>query len=355
MRLLFLSKRRPLQRDLIARPYGRFYHLPSRLARRGHEVTVLVLSYRWEPSLFLRRDGVTWLSAGPSAWGGLGYLARALRVMREMRPDWVIGVSDTYFGILATWLAERFQGASLIDAYDNFESYLPGFTWLHRRWRAALARANAVTAAGPHLAEHLARFRPGKAVAVVPMAADPEFTPLDRGACRRQLGLHPERPLVGYTGSLYRNRGIELLNGLAEQLRGAPEVELVLAGRVQRGVTWPKTAKWLGYLEDDRLPILVNSLDVQLVVNRRSSFGEFSYPVKLYEAMRCGIPVVASDVPGVRWVLRDHPDFLVRPEAGAFAAQVRVALSLGRVDYQAVNDWERSTDLFEHVLQEGGS
>jgi glycosyltransferase involved in cell wall biosynthesis len=187
------------------------------------------------------------------------------------------------------------------------------------------------------------------------MAADPEFIPLDKGECRRRLGLHPERPLVGYTGSLYRNRGIALLDGLAERLRRVtPELELVLAGRLQAGVTPPSQATWLGYLEDDRLPLLVNSLDVQLVVNRPSAFGDFSYPVKLYEAMRCRIPVVAADVPGARWVLRDHPELLAAPEVGAFAAQTLAALELGRVDYDALNDWDRSTDLFEQVLRGRG-
>ena len=36
MRLLFVCKRHPQQRDLVTRPYGRFFHLPVALAALGH-------------------------------------------------------------------------------------------------------------------------------------------------------------------------------------------------------------------------------------------------------------------------------------------------------------------------------
>ena len=46
MNILFLSKRRPQNKDLILRPYGRFYYLPKILAERGHNVHVLLLDYK---------------------------------------------------------------------------------------------------------------------------------------------------------------------------------------------------------------------------------------------------------------------------------------------------------------------
>lgn len=56
MKLLCLCKRHPQGRDLFNRPYGRFFHLPRLLAERGHEVHLLLLSYRNDPSA-KRRDG----------------------------------------------------------------------------------------------------------------------------------------------------------------------------------------------------------------------------------------------------------------------------------------------------------
>ena len=62
MKLLFLSKRSPMERDLVASPYGRFYYLPRYLAERGHEVTLLLLDYRNGEPLDRHRDGIRWIS-----------------------------------------------------------------------------------------------------------------------------------------------------------------------------------------------------------------------------------------------------------------------------------------------------
>jgi len=50
MKLLFLCKSRPMARDLIESPYGRFFYLPKLLAERGHEVRVALLDYRRAPN-----------------------------------------------------------------------------------------------------------------------------------------------------------------------------------------------------------------------------------------------------------------------------------------------------------------
>ena len=62
MKLTFLCKRRPMSRDLLTNPYGRFYYLPKLLADRGHDVTVVLLDYRGDEAVDINRDGVRWLS-----------------------------------------------------------------------------------------------------------------------------------------------------------------------------------------------------------------------------------------------------------------------------------------------------
>ena len=59
MRVLIVCKRRPQNRDLLERPFGRFHHLPAELAQRGHRVTVLLASYLNEPDVCVERDGAT--------------------------------------------------------------------------------------------------------------------------------------------------------------------------------------------------------------------------------------------------------------------------------------------------------
>lgn len=362
MRILCFCKRRPQDRDLLIRPYGRFFYFPYHLARRGHQVTLLLLGHQADPAEHHYQHGFEWHSESlrPIVGNGgpLAYIGQARILISNRQPDWIVGFSDIWYGILAQRLAAHYGCKSLIDAYDNYESYIPWAKPLHWAWRHALRRATALTAAGPNLAELMSRGRNDGGAMIVPMAADPIFRPMDRKACRKQLDLPPDTPLVGYCGSLYRNRGVEILFQVIEILcRLLPGVKLVLSGRRQRGVEIPSAIRpsviELGYLSDEQMPLLLNAMNVLLAMNRPSAFGNYSYPVKLYEAMQCRTPVVATDVVGTRWILRDHPECLVDSnDLDGIASSIRAACEWGTKDYGSLSQWETSASILEKVLQQ---
>jgi glycosyltransferase involved in cell wall biosynthesis len=341
-------------RDLFTRPYGRFYYLPRNLAERGHEVTMLLLDYRNAAPVDMRRDGIHWVSESLRAGNPLSYIRRLNQLLQETSPDWIIGCSDTYFGILAQYYGQKYGIRSCIDAYDNYESYIPWMLPLHKLWRRALSRATLVSAAGPDLAEYLSRRQPDRPGIVVPMSADPiGFRPMDKADCRSRMGLPQSGRFVGYCGSVHKNRGVEVLFDAYNELKlQYPDVELLLSGRSWKNVPIPETARVLGYIDDEKMPVLLNCMDVLTVINRASSFGNYSYPAKLYEAMACNIPVVATATPATRWILKDHGDFLVPPsDPEQLCLRLAQSLALDRVDYEGVTDWQAACDSLERALQ----
>jgi glycosyltransferase involved in cell wall biosynthesis len=355
MKIICLTKRRPQKKDLIARPYGRFYYLPYLLAQKGHEVSLALLSYKMERPVVLFQNGVQWISESFFNWKSLGYFRIINKLIRETVPDWIIGFSDTYYGILASYFGRKYGINSAIDAYDNFESYLQWCKPLHVLWRKAISSADVVTAAGPELAQYLNRFRPHKKVHIVPMAADPTgFKPLDKKECRKALNLPQDRKLIGYCGSLYRSRGIQIVFDAYEIVRKHnSNALLVLSGRKQKKVSLPQNSRYLGYLSDDMIPVLLNCMDVLLIPNQSSQFGNFSYPVKLYEAMACQIPVVATATEPAKWILNNKIQFLARPgDTDDMAQRIIESLHLDRFFYGAKNSWENSCDVFETALLE---
>jgi glycosyltransferase involved in cell wall biosynthesis len=343
MKLLFLSKRSPQQRDLLTRPYGRFFHLPRALAAAGHEVRLALLSHRGEDAVSMARDGLHWSSHD---LGG----ARSPSALRQLaadacafRPDWVIGCSDAWVSVLAAWLAGRCGGRLALDAYDDYSAYMPWNLPLHALYRRSLRRARLVTAAGPQLAGHLARQRgSSNAVHVLPMVADPEFKPLDRSECRARLGLPASAPLLGYYGGWGRARGTELLLPAFRRVRAArPDVQLALTGRPPAGVLDEPGVIGLGYLDDEALPAFVNAIDVSAVITADTRFGRGSYPAKLCEAMACGVPVVATETEPVRWMLGEGSEALVPVgDEAAFAARVLAMLPVGRRDHGPRGHWD---------------
>lgn len=353
MKLLFIAKREPQQRDLITRPYGRFHFLPSELARQGHVVHVLLVSHRGTAPTGIERDGMRVVAFAPRRDGLLRTLRSLEAEARAFAPDWIVGCSDAWYGWLAWRLARRTGARLAIDAYDNYEAYMPWNLPLHWQWRRSVAAADAVTAAGPQLASRLDVHRPGKPpTTIVPMAADPMFIPHDRQAARVRLGLPIDTPLIGYFGSWGNNRSTDiLLHAFRRMHEKQPAARLVLTGHPPAHALAEPGALPLGYLADELLPFALSALDVACVITANTAFGRYSYPAKLCEAMACGVPVVAAGTDPARWMLGDDTRFLAPiGDARAFADRALSLLGTERIDYPAQPTWETSTRLFAQAL-----
>jgi len=351
LRVLFLSKRHPQQRDLIERPYGRFFHLPTALAAMGHDVRVLLCSHHRMAAATLERDGVRWSSHDVLALGPRRLMAMLAQEAEIFRPDWTVGCSDAWYGWLAQVLVERAGGRLAIDAYDNYEAYMRWNLPLHWKWRRSVRAADLVTAAGPQLAERLqSHRRGGRAVEILPMAADPGFVPMDRATCRGRLGLPQDAPLIGYSGGWAGNRGTHvLLECFARVRETRPDARLVLSGRPPPEACAAAGVIALGYLDDAQLPVLLNALDVSCTITADTAFGRYSYPAKLCEAMACKIPVVATATGPVRWMLRDDLRFLAAVgSADSIAQRMLARLETGHVDYGSLPSW---ADVARHLEQ----
>ncbi len=358
MRLLFLSKRHPQQRDLLLRPYGRFFHVPRLLAELGHDVHVALCSHHKLENDARTMSGVHWTSYDIRTLGPVGLWRKLASQADQLNPDWVVGCSDIWPGLLARQLAKRTAARLALDAYDNFEAYMPWNFPLHRMWRRTIRSADLVTAAGPQLAELLqSHRRDGLPAQVVPMAADPQFANCDQHASRLELGLPIDVPLIGYVGSWAKNRGTDvLIEAFRQVLAHLPLARLVLSGKPPAHVLEEPGVIVTGYLTDEQLPTLINAVDVACVITADTSFGRYSYPAKLCEAMACRTPVVATSTEPVRWMLGDRTDHLCPTgDAQALADRTLELLRTKNNDYGVLPSWESSAITWDRHLNVASS
>jgi glycosyltransferase involved in cell wall biosynthesis len=364
-RVLALSKRQYMGRDLIDDRYGRFRELPLALARLGMQVEGICLSYRPRAEARLRDcDGaacVEWTALGVRrllSLGTAGYWREVDRVRERLAPGVVWAGSDVPHLELGRRVARRLGSAFACDLYDNFESYpiarVPGMGKLLRR---AIAAADAVACISAPLAERVrTRYHYSGLLEVVENAVPAgTFQPMQRAQCRARFGLPAEARLVGTAGALTPTRGtgllLEAFAGLAEE---RDDLHLVLAGPLDRALRLPSHPRlhYLGSLPPRQVPQLLCALDLSVICNRDSAFGRFCFPQKLYESLACAIPVVAASVGAVAQLLGDWPRNLYRPDdLESLRAALRTQLDSPSLPALSIPTWDSQARRLAGLLE----
>jgi glycosyltransferase involved in cell wall biosynthesis len=192
------------------------------------------------------------------------------------------------------------------------------------------------------------------------------------GQARSRLGW-PESFVAGYTGHLYPGRGLELMVALANAL---PHITFVWAGGEPEAVgAWAvrleaegiHNVRLLGFVPQAELPMVQAASDVLLMPYQRtiavSSGGDtaaFASPMKAFEYLAAGRPILSSDLPVFREVLNSQNAVLLDPESveawrtslQALAADEGRRLRLGKAAQRAATrySWlERTRRALEGI------
>jgi glycosyltransferase involved in cell wall biosynthesis len=232
-----------------------------------------------------------------------------------------------------------------LTAFPPLAPWRPAFEESFARMRAAGRRAVALTP------KSLASVAPAGPAAIVPCGIEPDEWTWPAPAPRWFLDLPGPRLL--YVGTLDERIDADAVRALAGSRR---DCSIVLVGPGgESGPLAPLASLPNVHLRPpvprDELVGLVSAADAGLIPHVRSEQTEAMSPLKLYEYLAGGIPVAATDLPGISGVSPER----VALAAGAddFAAAAGAALALGRDEearrhgFIAANSWDRR---FEDLL-----
>jgi teichuronic acid biosynthesis glycosyltransferase TuaH len=177
--------------------------------------------------------------------------------------------------------------------------------YMARAQRRLAASADAVVCVSPTLVDTW-RAR-GYDPVLVPNGCDAER--LRRAHCLPVPGdvaLRP--PIIGLTGLLGNRIDFDLLRAIAE--RGH---SLLIVGGVRPDLDPAsisdlldrQNVQWVGHRSYAELPAYLGAMTVGIVPYADIAFNRASFPLKLLEYLAVGLPVVATDLPSVRWVDTD--------------------------------------------------
>jgi glycosyltransferase involved in cell wall biosynthesis len=296
--------------DGYLRPYARAfdgvsyfsYHREALAEFTGDatlQATVRVLPGRWHPWL--------WTLAMPFAHRATMRRCAVLRVFQTT-------------GALPALVARRLYGVPFVTTYGFWYEALartPGRRVLQRMVASAgLAAADAVIATTRELADHVSRRVDARKVHLIPNGVDTtRFAPGD--------GPAGPATTVLYAGRLSAEKNLGLVLGAVAKLAGRVDLRVVFIGdgpaREPLEVEARRQRVQLEirpFVPHDRLPAALNAADVFVLPSLTEG-----HPKILLEAMSCGRPCVASDVPGNRAIVQDgETGLLVDPRDPAALA-----------------------------------
>jgi glycosyltransferase involved in cell wall biosynthesis len=290
--------------------------LAAALARRGHEVAVVVLYADGPLEALLGDSGVRVLSIGKSSrWHALVPLARLRRLFLSERPDLVYAFLPTQTMLAALLLPPRLKtklvfglraGGVQLDQYDALNALTyRSEVWLSGRADLAIANARAVRV------DAIRRGLPADRIAVIRNGIDTDAMRTDAAAGRAMRGawgLSGNQFVIGCAARLdpMKDHG-SLLQAAASFARENSDARFVCIGdgpavyRLQLAALADSLGVadqvvWVREVRD--MKAAYNAFDIATLP---SAFGE-GFPNMVGEAMACGVPVAATDVGDVRLI-----------------------------------------------------
>jgi glycosyltransferase involved in cell wall biosynthesis len=344
-----------MNKDLIDDRYGRFREIPLALAQMGHQVKGICLSYRPKNEGRINDGPVLWesINLGQTKLLGLRrFLKHASHYAKSVDVIWAC--SDSIYGIFGYMLSAKYSTPLVFDLYDNFEYYLAAkLPIIKQLYHHTVKSCSAVTCVSRPLAELVDSYRQKENVVVLENAVrDDLFFPMDKKSCRADLKLPPNCQLVGTAGSLEDSRGIQSLYGAFDIIKDRyPDLHLVLAGPRKGNLPQADRIRDLGVLPLEKVPLLLNALDVAVICNRNSEFGRYCFPQKAAEIMACDVPIIAARVGSLAGLFKDRPEWLFTPESKRdLAVALEHRLVHQNTDYANVSSWKKAAEVLEKIM-----
>jgi glycosyltransferase involved in cell wall biosynthesis len=218
-------------------------------------------------------------------------------------------------------------------AFSQSRTLRRAFSWMER---FVVRRSRVVVVICPHLEEVVRGIEPGVPAVLIENAPGSGDTPIagSGSRIRTELGLAADAPVILYTGTFEVYQGLDLLFDAARHvIDRRADARFVLAGgrpdqiataRVQaERAGLGEAVVFAGQRPAEEIPLFLDAADV--LVSPRSTGT--NTPLKIYQYLRAGRPIVATRLLTHTQVLNDDVAILTAATPEGFAAGILVALT----------------------------
>jgi glycosyltransferase involved in cell wall biosynthesis len=249
-------------------------------------------------------------------------------------------------GVIGVALSALLGVPHLYDMHSSLPQQLTNFNFTGSkvargifRWfeRLMIRRSKVVIVICPSLEDTVRATDPHAQVVLIenaPGSAEEYATPAEAAAVRAQHRLAPQTPVVLYTGTFEAYQGLDLLfEAMALVATDRADVRLLLAGgkpdQVEKARAQARAAGigevtiFAGERPAGEIPAYLLASDALVSPRSRGT----NTPLKIYQYLRSGKPIVATRLLTHTQVLDDDTAILTDASARAFSDGILVALS----------------------------
>jgi glycosyltransferase involved in cell wall biosynthesis len=193
---------------------------------------------------------------------------------------------------------------------------------------------------------------------------------LEAGSVRQHLGISDRQKILLFVGALdsaHHYRRVDLLIEAVHRTHD-PNLQLIIAGsgnnlpvykQLSLSLDLGSQVHFIGKIANRELPLIYSASDVVVL----PSFVQEAFPLVLLEAMACGKPFIASNLPGVRSMVDNENGLLVKPgDAIDLAEKISEILHdpgrqkemgvRGRLKVEKDYSWEKINKRLEQTYQD---
>jgi len=295
------------------------YELSRRLNNEGHEVYVISHLHNTNLPRYEKIDGVTVIRLKPlfKLYKSV-IIPHIITIIKRIKPDIV-----HYEGLAAGILEFDAYDAPKVMTYHNdpllssdaLYNFL-GIFYRNSFWKRNINKIDLFVSLTKYMLEKSPYLSlvPKEKLRIIPNAVDTEKFRLfnhDKYSLKESLGLEEYFVLL-FVGSLerwHRYKGLEVLLR-ALQLIEKNDIILVVVGegslksyyiRLAYRLGVANKIRFLGYVSETKLIMYYNAADAFIL----PSLSVENFPTVILEAMACKTPVIASDLPTIREIIKD--------------------------------------------------
>jgi glycosyltransferase involved in cell wall biosynthesis len=334
-------------------PFSEFHRIRA-LTALGHQVDLVTYPFGRDVSMpglrifrCLRPPFVRAVRIGPSiAKIPLDALLTLAVLRRALGARYDVIHSHEEGGLIGVVLATMLRIPHLYDMHSSLPQQLTNFAFSRSRLirrtfmaleRLMIARSRVVIVICPSLEDTVRTIAPEARTVLIenaPGSSEAEATAEQAAVVRRSLDLDHGAPMVLYTGTFEAYQGLDLLfQAMAIVHASHPAARLVLAGgkpdqiaRAREGVRAAgidRVTMFVGERPAEEIPAYLLAADVLVSPRSRGT----NTPLKIYQYLRSGRPIVATRLLTHTQVLDDSTAFLTGVTAREFADGIRAVLT----------------------------